>query len=314
MSPSMHFILAALAHARQSAQHTVAQTYLLLPSLPEHGVRLNADALYCVNQHHGPIAQPCSCRHLAAEVYMARRVDQVDQVPCSKGEQAMSWRSNRLDAVAGLCRNSGESMGFIGISTAGVNSLMLSQDDNPSRLAGNRDVAQLAAPHLPFAAFSSSEQLRMPPGLRAAPGTWSSEMELLFMVMPRACSSAPRQLCAALANCLGWVLRVSLSQFLAASVLVVVNEPVFAASMEGLELSRASTCTQRRTWMALKRLMPAGSVLSRISVLCVCFPPPHRCWLTCSSSRLSKYRISPTSLGWMRPLAAIRWSLNVVLP
>ena len=84
-------------------------------------------------------------------------------------------------------------------------------DDNPSRLAGNRYVAQLAAPHLPLAAFSSSEQLRMPPGLRAAPGTWSSEMELLFMVMPRACSPAPPQLCAALPNRLAGNLRVSLT-------------------------------------------------------------------------------------------------------
>ena len=135
-------------------------------------------------------------------------------------------------------------MGFIGISTAEVNSLMSSQDDNLSRLAGNRDVAQLAAPHLPFAAFSSSEQLRMPPGLRAAPGTWSSEMELLFMVMPRACSSATPQLCAALANRLGWVLRVSSSQFLAARVLVVSLSQFFAASTQGL---RFRPCKQVHT-------------------------------------------------------------------
>ena len=67
-----------------------------------------------------------------------------------------------------------------------------SMNDDPTRLAGNRDAAQLAAPHLPFAAFSASGQLRMPPGLRAAPGTWSSEMELLFMVMPLACRQPRR--------------------------------------------------------------------------------------------------------------------------
>lgn len=61
-----------------------AQAYLLLPSLPEHSVGLDADALHCINQHHSPIAQPCSRRHLAAEVYMARGIDQVDQVPCSR--------------------------------------------------------------------------------------------------------------------------------------------------------------------------------------------------------------------------------------
>lgn len=46
-----------------------------------------------------------------------------------------------------------------------------------------------------------------------------------------------------------------------------------------------------------------GTVHHHISLYC-----------TCSSSRLSRYRSSPTILGWIRPLAAIRLSDKVVLP
>ena len=73
---------------------------------------------------------------------------------------------------------------------------------------------------IPLAAFSSSEQLRGPSGRKAAPGTYSNDIELDFMVMP----------------------------------------------------------------------------------------------LACSSSLLSRYRISPTSLGWIKPFEAMRWSERVVLP
>lgn len=45
-------------------------------------------------------------------------------------------------------------------------------------------------PKVPFAAFSSSEQLRGPSGQKAAPGTYSKEIELDFIVMPLACSSS----------------------------------------------------------------------------------------------------------------------------
>ena len=42
----------------------------------------------------------------------------------------------------------------------------------------------------PFAAFSSSGQLRGPSGLYAAPGTYSKDIELDFIVIPLACSSS----------------------------------------------------------------------------------------------------------------------------
>ena len=35
---------------------------------------------------------------------------------------------------------------------------------------------------------------------------------------------------------------------------------------------------------------------------------------TCSSSRESRYRCSPTDFWWMMPLLAMRWSESVVLP
>ena len=44
---------------------------------------LDADPLHSIDHDQGPIAEPRSSGHLAAEVHMARRVDQVHKVLCT---------------------------------------------------------------------------------------------------------------------------------------------------------------------------------------------------------------------------------------
>lgn len=44
---------------------------------------LDADTLYSIHHHEAPIAQPGCCADFTAEIYMARGVNKVDQVPCT---------------------------------------------------------------------------------------------------------------------------------------------------------------------------------------------------------------------------------------
>ena len=68
---------------------------LLLPGLAQHGMRLDAHALHSVHHHQRAVAQPRGRAHLAAEVHVAGRVDQIDQV---------AWR--RMQAVpSGACQS-----------------------------------------------------------------------------------------------------------------------------------------------------------------------------------------------------------------
>ncbi len=63
--------------------HNGGETCLLLPSLAQYSMCLNADAFNSVHYNQRAIAKPRSCADLAAEVHMPRRIDEVDQVPCA---------------------------------------------------------------------------------------------------------------------------------------------------------------------------------------------------------------------------------------
>jgi hypothetical protein len=68
------------AHAPVDFVHHQAHLELLLVRLPQHRVRLDAHALHGVHHHHAAVAEAHCRGHLGAEVDVARRVDEVDQV------------------------------------------------------------------------------------------------------------------------------------------------------------------------------------------------------------------------------------------
>ena len=79
----VRFVQTTSLHPYQQDKCSQACTYPLLPSLPQDSMGLDADALYSIHHHEAPIAQPGCCADFTAEIYMARGVNKVDQVPCT---------------------------------------------------------------------------------------------------------------------------------------------------------------------------------------------------------------------------------------
>jgi len=158
---------------------------LLLPGLPQDGVRLDAHALHGVHHDQRAVAEPRRRAHLAAEVHMARRIDQVDKVTCARpGEAPVACAR----ASQGLPQHAwpppSTPVRECCPQTCYAHTCKLpawgSRYVEPSRALSCAPLSSLSC------AVAGTGEL---PGSPAAPGMCRRPMELDFMVMPRACSA-----------------------------------------------------------------------------------------------------------------------------